>query len=68
MRTALFAVAACALAAPAASAQQVHVLPYVQPGNGSALTGKDTKVICWMTDQTPAEFVVEYVAGDAKGT
>lgn len=65
---AILAVAACAFWAGPATAQQIHVQPYVQPGDGSTLTGKDTKVICWMTDQTPAEFVVEYRAGDVKGT
>lgn len=65
---AVLAVAVCAFWAGPATAQQVHVLPYVQPGDGSALTGTDTKVICWMTDQTPAEFVVEYRAGTVKGT
>lgn len=44
----------------AASAQQVFVLPYVQPGDGSTLTGTDTKVVCWTTDQTPGAFAVEY--------
>ena len=65
MRNAVL-LAAAALAAPPAPAraQTVHVLPYVQPGDGPRLTGTDTKVICWMTDQTPGTFVVEYaVAG-----
>lgn len=45
-------------------AQTVLVKPYVQPGNGSALTGTDVKVIAWVTDQKPGEFTVEYaVAG-----
>jgi predicted phosphodiesterase len=57
---ALLAVAACALCSGPAPAQQVYVLPYVQPGDGSALTGTDTKVVCWMTDLTPGEFTVEY--------
>jgi predicted phosphodiesterase len=37
------------------------VKPYLQPGNGTSLTGKDVKVVAWMTGQTPgAEFTVEY--------
>ncbi len=45
-------------------AQTVLVKPYVQPGNGSTLTGTDVKVIAWLTDQKPGEFTVEYaVAG-----
>ena len=38
----------------------IHVQPYVQPGNGYVLTGTDVKVIHWLTDQTPGNFVVEY--------
>ncbi len=38
----------------------VLVLPYIQPGDGPTLTGTDVKVICWITDQTPGTFVVEF--------
>lgn len=41
-------------------AQNVLVKPYVQPGNGSTLQGSDVKVIAWLTDQTPADFTVEF--------
>lgn len=41
--------------------QVVLVKPYVQPGAGSQLVDADVKVLCWLTDQTPAEFTVEYV-------
>ncbi len=53
------------LPAPSGFAQIVHVLPYVQPGDGRTLTGTDVKVIRWLTDQTPGDFIVEYqpVAG-----
>ena len=56
--------AACfaALPAPTAIAQVIHVLPYVQPGDGRTLTGMDVKVIRWLTDQSPGNFVVEYQA------
>jgi acid phosphatase type 7 len=43
-----------------ALAQDVVVLPYVQPGDGRVLTGTDVKVISWLTDQQPGEFVVEF--------
>lgn len=46
--------------------QVVHVLPYVQPGNGHVLTGSDVKVIQWLTDQTAGSFVVEYFEKDGK--
>jgi predicted phosphodiesterase len=69
MRNAAYAaLAVCALCANAASAQQVHVLPYVQPGDGGALTGTDTKVICWLTDQTPGAFALEYSGSGVKGS
>ena len=45
-----------------ACAQIVHVLPYVQPGDGRTLDGTDVKVIQWLTDQTPGDFVVEFQA------
>jgi hypothetical protein len=69
MRTPRLLAVACALWAAPAQAQQVYVLPYVQPGDGATLAGADTKVICWLTDQTPGEFVVEYDGPDGlKGT
>jgi hypothetical protein len=48
-----------------ASTQTVLVKPYVQPGDGSTLGTSDVKVLCWLTDQKPGDFVVEYepVAG-----
>lgn len=46
----------------AAFAQTVLVAPYVQPGNGTSLEGKDVKVIAWLTDQKPGEFTVEFGA------
>jgi predicted phosphodiesterase len=61
----LLALAALILRAETAAAQTVHVLPYVQPGDGSKLSSADTKVICWMTDQVPGEFTVEYSANGA---
>lgn len=48
----------------AAHAQTILVKPYVQPGDGAALTGTDVKVLTWLTDQKPGEFTVEFgVAG-----
>ena len=35
------------------------VRPYLQPGDGRALTGTDVKVLLWLTDQQPGDFVVE---------
>ena len=52
--------AVIALLAPVICAQTVLVKPYVQPGNGSTLQGADVKVIAWVTDQKPGEFVVEF--------
>ncbi len=46
--------------ATAAHAQTVLVKPYVQPGDGPALTGKDVKVLTWVTDQKPGNFTVEF--------
>ena len=43
-----------------ALAQEILVQPYVQPGDGRFLQGTDVKVISWMTDQKPGEFVVEF--------
>ncbi len=43
-----------------AHSQTVLVKPYVQPGDGAALTGTDVKVLTWLTDQKPGEFTVEY--------
>jgi hypothetical protein len=42
------------------AAPVVLVQPYVQPGDGRTLTGTDVKTICWLTDQQPGEFVVEF--------
>jgi predicted phosphodiesterase len=53
-------IAASLLGNAAAIAQNIVVMPYIQPGNGSTLSQTDTKVICWVTDQTPGKFVVEY--------
>ena len=41
-------------------AQQVVVKPYVQPGPAGSPGRADGIVICWLTDQTPGEFVVEF--------
>jgi len=49
-----------ALASFSLCAQTIEVYPYVQPGNGSTLTGSDVKSVIWLTGSTPAEFVVEY--------
>ncbi len=46
--------------APPARAQVVLVQPYLQPGDGRTLGGTDVKVISWLTDQNPGEFVVEF--------
>jgi len=43
-----------------ASAQTVLVKPYVQPGDGGTIGKTDVKVVCWLTDQKPGDFVVEY--------
>lgn len=43
-----------------AHGQTVLVKPYVQPGDGTSLSGADVKVLEWLTDQTPGEFTVEY--------
>lgn len=61
----VFAIAAYPfwITAPLA-AQQVIVKPYVQPGDaGSSRTGEEL-VICWLTDQTPGDFGVEYGLAD----
>ena len=50
-------------------AQTVLVKPYIQPGDGSSLEGTDVKVIAWLTDQTPGDFIVEYaIAGGSPKT
>ncbi len=41
-------------------AQEIIVKPYVQPGDGNTLEGKDVKIIAWLTDQKDADFTVEY--------
>jgi predicted phosphodiesterase len=48
-----------------ASAQTVLVKPYVQPGDGRTLEGADVKVIAWVTDQKPGNFIVEYAVKGA---
>ena len=48
-------------------AQTILVQPYVQPGDGAALGGADTKVIAWMTDPTPGKFTVEFGATKSFG-
>ncbi len=45
-----------------AHAQTVVVKPYLQPGDGASLTGTDSKVLTWLTDQKPGEFTVEFGA------
>jgi len=42
------------------AAPVVVVQPYVQPGDGRVLTGTDVKVVSWLTDQQPGEFIVEF--------
>jgi predicted phosphodiesterase len=60
-----FLVASAAAPADAQGPAPTFVaLPYVQPGDGPTLTGSDVKVLCWLTDQVPAEFVVEFAIGD----
>src|SRR6185295_6956454 len=41
------------------SAQQILVLPYIQPGNAPSLDYEE-KVIIWQTDSIAAAFTVEY--------
>jgi hypothetical protein len=60
LRPLTLAVAALAAAPTTAAAQTVLVKPYVQPGDGGAPGRADAKVLCWLTDQTPGEFAVEY--------
>jgi predicted phosphodiesterase len=66
-RVAGFRVVLClavVVAAPVlVSAQQVLVKPYLQPGDGSKLEGRDVKVIAWLTDATPGDFTVEADVG-----
>ena len=54
-----FAVASCLISLDA-TAQTVLIKPYVQPGDGSALGETDVKVLCWLTDQKPGQFIAEY--------
>jgi acid phosphatase type 7 len=42
------------------SAQTVLVQPYLQPGDGRFLVGSDVRVVRWLTDQTPGDFLVEF--------
>lgn len=46
------------------SAQTILVQPYVQPGDGSSLSGTDVKTVVWLTDQTPGDFSVEFNANN----
>lgn len=47
----------------------ILVKPYVQPGDGSGPSTADVKVLCWLTDPVPGDFVVEYdVPGKRKRT
>jgi hypothetical protein len=60
-----FRLALCALLLPSTIfAQALLVKPYVQPGDGSSLQGRDVKVLIWLTEHVPADYTVEYsVAG-----
>ena len=42
-----------------ASAQQILVSPYIQPGNASTLDYEE-KVVIWQTDSITGQFTVEY--------
>jgi acid phosphatase type 7 len=44
----------------AATAQQILIPPYLQPGDAGSLT-KEQKVIIWQTDSVPGSFEAEYV-------
>jgi acid phosphatase type 7 len=47
----------------------ILVKPYLQPGDGGTFGKADVKVLCWLTDQKPGEFIVEYeVAGNRPRT
>lgn len=48
------------LLAASLGAQTILVQPHVQPGDGSTLGTTDVKVVAWMTDQPPGEFVVGF--------
>lgn len=41
-------------------AQVILAQPYVQPGPTASIDGGDSKVIAWVTDQTPGDFTVSY--------
>ena len=47
--------------------QTILVQPYLQPGGESTLELFDSKVVAWVTDQKPGEFVVEYGSSPAYG-
>jgi len=59
MRRALFSLL-IGITSFARCAQNIEVLPYVQPGDGASLVGTDVKNIIWLTGPTLAEYVVEY--------
>lgn len=54
-----------ALALPAWG-QSVLVKPYVQPGEQAEVGTADSKVIAWITDNVPGEFVVEYAVPERR--
>jgi len=45
-----------------ASAQQLIVRPYIQPGNTPSLS-KELKVVIWQTDSVPGTYLVEFGQG-----
>lgn len=45
-----------------ATAQQLIVRPYLQPGNAPTLS-KEQKVVIWQTDSVPGTYKVEFVKG-----
>ncbi len=47
-------------------AQTIYVRPYVQPGDGSSLSGSDVKVLSWLTDQTPGAFTAEFKVAEGE--
>jgi hypothetical protein len=48
------------------SAQQVLVLPYVQPGDEGIAEATDSKTLWWLTDNVPGRFRVEYSVNGAE--
>ena len=56
----------CASCIIPATAQEILVSPYIQPGNASGFA-KEQKVILWQTDSLPGNFAVSYqLKGDEK--